>query len=93
MDFLPLSSQTEICLIPLLWSLLLAFQEGPAIQLRIVYVIYPCCLIEFEALLEVLQNHHILLRELLAVCAFPFCDLCLPDAILADAVERSSWTE
>jgi hypothetical protein len=50
-------------------------------------------LIEFEALFEVLQNQHILLRELLAVLAFPFCDLCLPDASFVDAAERTSWTK
>jgi hypothetical protein len=94
MNFLPLSSQTEIYLIPLLWPFPLPiFQESPTIKLRIVNIIYPCSLIEFEALLEVLQNQHILLCELLAVLAFPFCDLCLPDTTFADTVERTSWTE
>ena len=68
MNFLPLSSQTEIYLIPLLWAFpLLSFQESPTIKLRIVYIIYSCSLIEFEALLEVLQNQHILLRECMAL--------------------------
>ena len=94
MNFLPLSSQTEIYLIPLLWAFpLLSFQESPTIKLRIVYIIYSSSLIEFEALFEVLQNLHILLRELLAVLAFPFCDLCLPDASFVDAAERTSWTK
>ena len=94
MNFLPLSSQTEIYLIPLLWPFpLLVFQKSPTIKLRIVNIIYPCSLIEFEALFEVLQNQHILLRELLTVLAFTFCDLCLLDATIADAVERTSWTK
>ena len=53
-DLLPLPSQTEVYLISLLRSLsLLTLQESPTVQLWVIYIVYPCFLIKFEALLEV----------------------------------------
>ena len=95
-DLLPLPSQTEIYLISLLRSLLLlTLQESPTIQLWVIYIIYPCFLIQFEALFKVIQNHFILFCKLLTLRALLFCYLRLSNAGFTDAAVRAcraAWT-